>query len=108
MTKIYPDIEIKEVTQITLMTTLRKANEDGVYYKWKFRQEYIVPDNQDIEEAKSRSLHRFHTDVYLAILYAKIQPHVKDVFGSIIYEKDADQSPENERILGATFKLKKP
>ncbi len=101
---IYPEIDVKfSKTVIELNTNLRKEHE-GEWYLWKFKRVYEI-DLSDDYGSVGRLLETdnliidLHKEVYSSIILGKVINNLVDIHGIPIFEKDPDQTSEEDRLL---------
>lgn len=112
-TPIYPqvDFSFKEMVDpdrhpsdrlfVYELRTLLRVKHEGVWYGWKFFDRGIVPAQASQEMADSlisHALTRFHTNIYLAQLFGKVDQNLHDRFGKPVFEPLSDQREEKERL----------
>lgn len=116
-TPIYPqvDFSFKEMIDpdrhpsdrlfVYELRTLLRVKHEGVWYGKKIVDTGIVPVQATHEMADqliSHALTRFHTNIYLAQLFAKVSPDLMregpNGRGEHVYEPLADQREEKERL----------
>lgn len=81
-------------------SVLRVKHED-VWYGQKFLDTGVVPVQVSKEVANqliSHALTRFHTNIYLAQLFGRVDPSLRDRFGGLIFIPLSDQRNERERL----------
>jgi hypothetical protein len=87
---IFPDTEIEfDNDNKKISTYIRKCHE-GVYYLWYIGLNSIGDP--------SFLLSRFHYDVYMTILYGKVDLNLTDIHGQPVFVVDPDQTPEEKRL----------
>lgn len=79
------------------LRTMLRVKHEGVWYGWKIMDTGIVPLDR-ANDTISYALTRFHTNIYLAQLYGKVDPSLCDGQGKPVFKPLADQREEKERL----------
>lgn len=92
---IFPMIESRRLgNTLSLETVLRKKHR-GKWYLWRFyRNAYVKEGTQN----QSAAMTGFMRDIYMAMLYGKIDTKLKYKDGSKIYKLDDNQMDEKLRM----------
>jgi len=99
---IYPNIEFKDDiflelgrNYFTMRTTLRKKHK-GKWYKWEFHNSFVL--DIDDEKSKLKLIHEFHSDIYLTLILGKVNLHLRENTGDLVFKEDKSQKTEIERV----------
>lgn len=88
---------------IRFSTRLRKRDVDGRIYSWIHTYWYRIYelDYQDpvkLQDHIGDALSRFNSDIYLTMLFGKVTPGLTSHEGFLVFEPDADQTDEEDRM----------
>lgn len=92
---IYPEIEvIRSGNTLKMRTTLRKKHR-GKWYLWNFERRAYVKEG---EGNLSGAISSFNRDIYLCMLFGKVDTKVRYSNGIKVYRLDEDQQDEKTRV----------
>lgn len=96
---IYPEVLFTEnETTMVVWTRLRKRS-NGKYYFWDYKQIRTVDGNSNRNLEKENLFTQLHFEIYLIQVMAAIDFKARKPDGTPLFEKDANQSSEERRLM---------
>lgn len=92
---IYPMIQSKRNGNTLSMETFLRKKHRGKWYLWPFSRNAYVPEGRmDFSSAVSS----FNRDIYMVMLYGKVDPKMKGFGGEPYFKLDSNQMDEKLRM----------
>jgi hypothetical protein len=98
---IFPHIAVERQKNTLVLDTYLRKKFRKKWYLWHFHRKAYVPEGQNDYTA---AISGFNRDIYMCMLFGKIDPKATYMDGTPIFELDIDQErTEKERMDPARF-----